>query len=134
VTAPAPRPEAVRHGRLLRWAPALVWAAVIFTLSSIAALPAPPGGFTDKHAHFATYAVLAALIVWALTDRAPARTTWTVAAAAVGLASLYGASDEWHQSFVPGREVSTLDWAADTAGAVMAAAGLRAWAIIRARR
>jgi VanZ family protein len=134
VTAPAPRGQAVRRGGLLRWAPALVWAAVIFVLSSLAGLPAPPGGFTDKHAHFAAYAVLCTLIVWALTDRAPARTTWTVAVAAVVLASLYGASDEWHQSFVPGREVSALDWAADTAGAVMAAAGLWAWAIIRARR
>ena len=50
------------------------------------------------------------------------------------LAALYGASDEWHQSFVPGREVSALDLAADTAGAAIAAVALRAWAIIRARR
>jgi VanZ family protein len=97
-------------------------------------LPAPPGGFTDKHAHFVTYGVLAALMIWAFTDRAPARTTWAVAAAAVALAALYGASDEFHQSFVPGREVSALDLAADTAGALVAAVALRAWAIISARR
>ncbi len=107
---------------------------MIFTLSSMSSLPAPPGGMTDKHAHFVTYGALGALVVWGLTDRSPARTTWTVAVAAVALAAVYGASDEWHQSFVPGREVSVLDWAADTAGAGLAAAALRAWAIIRARR
>jgi VanZ family protein len=129
-TAPRPDPFAV----LLRWAPAVLWAALIFTLSSIAGLPAPPGGLTDKHAHLITYAVLCACLVWGLTDRAPARTTWGIAGTAVALAALYGASDEWHQSFVPGRETSMLDLAADTAGAVLAGAGLRAWAIIRARR
>lgn len=129
---PPPRPEPV--GLLVRWAPAVLWAALIFALSSVSGLPAPPGGLTDKHAHLITYAVLCACLVWGLTDRAPARTTWGIAAAAVVLAALYGASDEWHQSFVPGRESSTLDLAADAAGAVLAAVGLRAWAIIRARR
>lgn len=131
-TARAPRPPWLRLA--LRWGPAVLWAAMIFGLSSMSSLPRPPGGFTDKHAHFGTYGVLAALVVWGLTDRAPARTTWVTAAAAVALAALYGASDEWHQSFVPGREPSALDIAADTAGAAIAAVVLRAWAIIRARR
>jgi VanZ family protein len=127
----APRPGWM--GPVLRWGPALLWAALIFALSSMSSLPAPPGGLTDKHAHFGTYAVFGALLVWGLTDRSPARTTWTIAMAAVALAALYGASDEWHQSFVPDREVSALDWAADTGGAALAGAVLRAWAIIRAR-
>ena len=131
--APAsPRPAWLRYAP--RWGPAVLWAALIFGLSSVSSLPAPPGGLTDKHAHFITYGVLAALLVWGLTDRAPARTTWATAAAAVALAVLYGASDEWHQSFVPDREVSALDLAADASGAAIAAVALRAWAIIRARR
>jgi VanZ family protein len=137
VSPPAGAPRAPRPawlGHALRWGPAVLWAALIFGLSSMSNLPAPPGGLTDKHAHFGTYGVFAALIVWGLTDRSPGRTTWLVAAAAVALASFYGVSDEWHQSFVPGREVSALDWTADTAGAAMAAVALRAWAIIRARR
>ena len=116
----------------LRWGPALVWAAVIFTLSSFSKLPSPPGN--DKTHHFVAYAILGAAIVWGLTDRAPRRTTWAIALGALLLASVYGATDEWHQGFVPGREVSALDWLADTAGAAIAAAGLLAWAIIRARR
>ena len=130
---PAPaRPAWQRHA--LRWGPAVLWAATIFGLSSISSLPPPPGGLTDKHAHFGAYGLLAALLVWGLTDRSPARTTWATAAAAVVLAALYGASDEWHQSFVPGRQVSALDLAADALGAAIAAGALRAWAIIRARR
>ncbi|MEO5820818.1 MAG: VanZ family protein [Vicinamibacteraceae bacterium] len=129
---PAQRPD--RVSILVRWAPAVLWAALIFALSSFSSLPAPPGGLTDKHAHFITYAALAALIVWGLTDRSPARTTWTVAAVAAVLTALYGVSDEWHQSFVPGRDVSALDLAADAAGGVLATVALRAWAIIRARR
>jgi VanZ family protein len=111
----------------------VAWAAVIFTLSSFSTLPEPPTGITDKHAHLGAYGLLAATLLWGLTDRAPARTTWTAVAIAVVAATLYGVSDEFHQSFVPGREVSALDLAADAAGAVLVAVALRAWAIIRAR-
>ncbi len=31
----------------------------------------------------------------------------------------YGALDEWHQSFVPGRDVSVADWGADIAGMII---------------
>lgn len=133
MTAAAP-PRSAWLGPILRWAPAILWAAIIFGLSSMSSLPAPPDGLTDKHAHFGAYGMLAALLVWGLADRAPKRTTWGMAAAAVVLATLYGVSDEFHQSFVPGREVSALDLTADAAGATVAAVALRAWAIIRARR
>lgn len=119
---------------LWRWGPALAWAAVLFTLSSMSRLPTGPDAFSDKHAHLIAYALLSALIVWGFTDGAPARTTWRIAAAAAALATLYGVTDEWHQSYVPGRDVSTTDLMADAIGALLAAAALRAWAIIRARR
>jgi VanZ family protein len=118
---------------VIRWGPALVWAALIFTFSSFSKLPAPPGALTDKHAHLIVYGVFGALLVWGLTDRAPSRTTWRTVGTAVAVALVYGLSDEFHQSFVPGRDVSGLDVAADVIGAAIAAIGLRAWAIIRAR-
>lgn len=34
--------------------------------------------------------------------------------------SLYGISDEWHQSFIAGREADLLDWLADSTGAIIA--------------
>ena len=132
MSAPGAGPPAWRP--LWRWGPAVAWAAVLFTLSSMSRLPAGPDAFSDKHAHLTAYAILSALIVWGLTDGAPARTTWRIAAAAVVLATLYGVTDEWHQSFVPGREVSAADLKADAIGALVAAGALRAWAIIRARR
>jgi VanZ family protein len=39
-----------------------------------------------------------------------------------GIASLYGATDEVHQLFVPGRNCNAWDWAADTVGAALGAA------------
>ncbi len=33
--------------------------------------------------------------------------------------SLYGLADEWHQSFIPGRQTDIADWLADTTGAAL---------------
>jgi VanZ family protein len=38
----------------------------------------------------------------------------------IAFCSLYGLSDEWHQSFVVGRESDVADWVADTSGSVLA--------------
>ena len=43
------------------------------------------------------------------------------------MTSLYGASDEWHQYFVPGRSCEFGDWIADTAGGALAIALYRGW-------
>jgi VanZ family protein len=40
---------------------------------------------------------------------------------------LYGASDEWHQSFVPGRYPAVSDWLADAAGIVIGYMALYWW-------
>lgn len=100
--------------RLLPWTPALVWAALLFVLSSRQSLPGPGVQHADKAAHFAAYAVLGALLAFAA-----ARTGWPLAVAAA-LGILYGASDEVHQMFVPGRSASVLDWLADVAGVLAA--------------
>jgi VanZ family protein len=43
-------------------------------------------------------------------------------------ASLFGITDEWHQSWVPGRSVEPEDWVADTLGAALAVALYAGWA------
>ena len=102
--------------RLVRWVPALAWMTVIFVLS---ATPGSrlPGRFSTL-AHFLTYAVLGGLLVLAMGTREPYGRSVAVA---VILASLYGITDEFHQSFVPMRTPDVADWGVDTLGAFVGA-------------
>ena len=76
--------------------------------------------------HFAAYAALAlTLALWPKADswnKHPVRTALII----ITLTSIYGAVDELHQSYVPGRDASVFDWIADTLGACAAAVGF-AW-------
>jgi len=110
--------------------PALLYAGLIFWLSSQPdPLPFVPSSILDhdKLLHGALYGVLGALLMGATAGFGLA--AGRAFALALLLASAYGASDEFHQSFVPGRTADVGDWVADTAGAALgaslAAAGLR---------
>ncbi|MDL2229948.1 VanZ family protein [Treponema sp. OttesenSCG-928-L16] len=97
--------------------PALFAAAVMWILSSQSTLPKPKGIFGfDKFQHLLAYAVLALCIgLWfsaARWKKYPLRCMLICAAAA----ALYGAVDEVHQYFVPGRSCDIWDWAADALG------------------
>lgn len=72
--------------------------------------------FADKIIHFFLYGGLAFLCAWSLrvTESAGYYVTPLLAA---GLAIAYGAFDEIHQFFVPGRSCSVWDVAADATGA-----------------
>jgi VanZ family protein len=105
--------------------------AAIFVASSLARLPASPGGLSDKQAHALTYAALAALTLRALAGGRWHGVRAGRAVLAVLVAVLYGASDEWHQSFVPGRHAEVGDLQADALGASAAASAVWAWGIIR---
>jgi VanZ family protein len=114
----------------LAFAPAAAYAVVIFLLSARPdPLPfLPPGIWAhDKVLHALEYALLGGLVAPAL--RLAGLRPAAAIAAAVVIASAYGATDEFHQSFVPGRSADVLDWAADTlgsiAGAVAGALALR---------
>jgi VanZ family protein len=111
----------VRRWRaVLALLPAVAYAAAIYWLSSRPnPFPFLPALLWDKLLHALEYAVLAALLVPALRSLglAPPRAFWVALAAA----SAYGASDEIHQAFVPGRLADVLDWLADSAGAAVGA-------------
>ena len=111
------------------WGPVLLQAVLLFYLSSLRNVLLPAR--SDKLAHFAAYALLGGLIVRALHGGfVPLRLK--PAFAAIVLASLYGASDEIHQIFVPGRDASLWDLGADALGAA-AAVGMLALALSRNR-
>jgi len=118
------------------WGPVVAQMAAIFGLSSIPDLQTLPGGISDKSGHSIGYAILGAVLLRALAGGRLGGVTWRRATAAVALATLYGVSDEAHQSFVPGRSPSLHDLAADAVGASAAAAiGLgiaaaRRWGIL----
>jgi len=96
--------------------------AVLWVLSS-RPLDLPdlgPSGM-DKLAHFIAYSVLALAMglwgSWRSWQKAPVVTACLV----IFGAALYGAVDEIHQSFVPGRDSSFYDWIADLLGALVGA-------------
>jgi len=90
--------------------------ALIFYLSAQPSVGPELPAWTRIVAHFTEYAVLATLWLWALY---PALGPWALAVAA-GISILYAISDEYHQSFVEGRDSDPLDVAADTVGVAAA--------------
>ncbi len=127
-------PPSLRSGGLSLWLPVLAVAGLIFILSSFEQLPSPPSGITDKHEHFTIYFLLGLTLVRAFAGGRLSNITWLVALVSALTVVAYGASDEFHQSFVPGRDCSVDDLMADAIGGATAGAVLLAWAIIRRRR
>ena len=123
---------------LLRSIPALLYMAGIFAASSVPDLGELPA-MSDKSWHALAYSGLGALVAFALAEGRPLRLSWGRALVAVAIATVYGATDEWHQSFVPGRAADAADLLADAIGAaagVTAAAlagAARAWGILGIR-
>lgn len=103
-----------------RWGPAVLQMALIFGASSLPDLQQLPGNVSDKTAHFAAYAVLAALLLRGISNLRWAGVGWRTAAVAVAGSAAYGVADEFHQWFVPGRSSSVADWVADVTGASVA--------------
>lgn len=104
------------------WAPVLAYMAIIFALSAMPDLPVGPlfAGF-DKLEHAVIYAGLALLafrgaVLLPLAGR-PGPYIQSLL-----LVALYGASDEYHQKFVPGRTADAADLLADILGGAAALA------------
>ena len=118
--------------RGLRLIPMLTVMGIIFFLSQQPGtelqLPLPPG--TDKFGHGGLYAFLAWAALLAVAPVLPRRTL-RVGVLVVLFCLLYGISDEFHQSFVPGREPSGGDLLADAAGALAAVAAWIRYTVIR---
>jgi VanZ family protein len=103
-----------------RWLPVVLWAAVIFALSSVPSLNSGLGTWDTilrKGAHMTVFAILAVLLA-----RATGGAAW-----AFGLALAYAASDEVHQLFVRGRHGSPVDVAIDAVGIAIGLVVLAWW-------
>ena len=110
--------------RLNLWLPVVLWAALIFTFSSIPSLGTGLGTWDlvlRKLAHAVEFGVLGALLFRALR-REPL---------AILLGSAYAVTDEVHQAFVSGRQGSPLDWLVDTIGVVVGVLLYSRWSASR---
>jgi len=101
---------------LRHWIPSFVWAVTIFSLSHMSS---PPGASLgpDYVLHFLEYGIFALTVVWGMTSGLRRELTLPGSALAWLAVTVYGATDEFHQRFVPGRFPSIEDFFADAAGA-----------------
>lgn len=113
----------MQKGRL-QWLWPVIVALMIVAASHRPRLVATGVTNGDKVVHFAVYGLLATLV-------ARLGPGWRGAAWGLFAASLFGATDEWHQSFVPQRSSDIMDWIADTTGAALAVALYAGWAWYR---
>jgi VanZ family protein len=109
--------------KLLRWLPALIIMLLIFAASATPSASIPEFGFWDtvvkKGGHMTGYGLLAAAYWYGLGfDLKKGWLAWL-------LAVLYAATDEFHQSFTPGRHPSPVDvFLFDGGGAALALTAL----------
>lgn len=137
-------PEASKKKRIfliLSWVIVVLWACVIFYMSSKSStgLDQDLGIFSQVHqqlklwqegvfgpgvdiispvAHFLEYLVFGVLLTNLLRQYMPLRRACVLA---ILIASAYGVTDEFHQYFVPGRMTDPIDWFVDTIGASLGA-------------
>ena len=104
--------------KLVYWSPAVVCATVIFILSEQSSVSASQL-IPDYLAHALEYAVFALTLVWGACAGGSNRLSLTGVMGVWAIASLYGVGDEFHQSFIPGRQASVVDVAADSVGAFL---------------
>ena len=118
------------------WLPVMLYGSLIFYLSS-QSHPEEllPNLFLlklgDKILHAIEYAGLGFLCYRAFRHAAGTLGRNYAVLLAVGAATLYGATDEWHQAFVPFRQSDRWDLATDWLGAMV---GALAWAWTEERR
>lgn len=128
---PDASPPAAAPSAAARWTPPILWVALILVGTSWPSIKIPsPDLALDKVAHFGAYAILAGLSLRATLTPQNVRTIVAVVCAV----SLLGAVDEWHQSFIPGRSMSFLDWCADTIGALTGVLAVRFVPLLTPRR
>jgi VanZ family protein len=107
--------------------------AAIFVVSSLPDAPLP-SNMSDKSGHVLAYAGLGLTVVRAVAGGLPRPITLRLALLSIAITTGYGATDEIHQSFVPGRTADVGDLYADGAGAVAATVACWAWGILACRR
>jgi hypothetical protein len=95
-----------RNGFLNIWLPVFLWMLFIFILSSFSGkdIPDLPVPYFHRGVHFFEYSVLGGLWTRALLLHRPGTALLKASVLAWTLTAVFAFSDEWHQTFVSGRE------------------------------
>lgn len=114
----------------LRCLPLLFMMGLLFYLSSIPgnSIDMPKIPFLDKFLHAGVYALLAWTALFAVPTEIYSKNPVRISLLVIVFCTLYGISDEYHQSFVPHRHPSAFDVLADSIGAGM---GAFSWFVLR---
>lgn len=110
-----------RNRKYLLHFPLFIYWIVLFILTSLPSGMAITTDVSDKINHFGAYGLLSVFLYstlyfqskFSILKKYPALFT-------VVIASVYGALDEIHQMYVPGRSAEFLDWIADFTGSIVA--------------
>jgi VanZ family protein len=102
---------------------AAAWGCILLAVTSWPNPPSiPTGGFPlDKLIHSLLYGVEGFLLYRAIDWKGRSGFAWSRVLAIVGTMALWGALDEVHQAWIPGRTMDSADLAADVAGATVGA-------------
>ncbi|MDD5578874.1 MAG: VanZ family protein [Methylobacter sp.] len=105
--------------KILDFSVFFLYCLLIYWLSDQPSLPIPMlFPYQDKIHHAAAYFIMG-LLAWR-SFKHVLNSPILLALSVIIFCSLYGVSDEWHQSFVEGRTSDIADWVADTGGAGLA--------------
>lgn len=111
---------------LFRWGPAILIMGLIFLASSTSGSEIPDFGridfFTKKLGHLIGYALLGAALFHCVSGGGSINAPRALIT--MSLVFLYAVSDEWHQSFTPGRNPAFQDICIDTVGGFLGMAFL----------
>jgi len=101
----------------------LVYLGMIFAVSNISAVDLLVIRIPnwDKFAHFFEYLPVGFMVTGLLSSKFPGSRLAVLVPAVIAISSVLGGLDEFHQSFVPGRDVSLGDAIADVLGATVGA-------------
>ena len=104
----------------LVYLPLVLYWIVLFTATTLPGNQLPDLHLSDKIEHFSAFFILAVMLNLALIFQRKSFIIFKYAALVTIIITLsYGAVDELHQLFIPGRSADIRDWLADSTGVIL---------------
>jgi VanZ family protein len=107
-----------RHKKKLIYIPLIIYWLILLVATSLPGKDVPDLHVSDKLEHFSGYAILTIYLTFTLLLQNKFKfIRHNAYPLTILLVALYGALDELHQIFIPGRSCDILDWTADVSAA-----------------